>query len=254
MRIAACIKRVPITGGRILLTEDARAINTQHLGFTMSPHEECGVEEAVRLIEANNGDSLVLTLGPPEAIDQLRDAMALGIDRAIHLQTDGQEWDGEGTASALLEAIRADEGANGPFDIIFFGNESADSGGFQVGIRVAHGLARPCVTGLKKVTLEGSNVRCEQEVDGGRDVYVVPLPAVLTVKEGLNLPRYPSVPGKMRARGKPVAVSNPSRPAPRLELVRLAVPAGQGRRAESLGSGVAAAPAVVEVLRKAGVL
>jgi electron transfer flavoprotein beta subunit len=254
MRIAVCIKRVPITGGRILLTEDARAINTQHLGFTMSPHEECGVEEAVRLIEANNGDSLVLTLGPPEAIDQLRDAMALGIDRAIHLQTDGQEWDGEGTASALLEAIRADEGANGPFDIIFFGNESADSGGFQVGIRVAHGLARPCVTGLKKVTLEGSNVRCEQEVDGGRDVYVVPLPAVLTVKEGLNLPRYPSVPGKMRARSKPVAVSNPSRPAPRLELVRLAVPAGQGRRAESLGSGVAAAPAVVEVLRKAGVL
>jgi electron transfer flavoprotein beta subunit len=254
MRIAACIKRVPITGGRILLTEDARAINTQHLGFTMSPHEECGVEEAVRLIEANKGDSVVLTLGPPEAVDQLRDAMALGIDRAIHLQTDGQEWDGESTATILLEAIRADEAANGPFDIIFFGNESADSGGFQVGIRVAYGLARPCVTGLKKVTIEGSNVRCEQEVDGGRDVYVVPLPAVLTVKEGLNLPRYPSVPGKMRARSKPVAVSDPSKPAPRLELVKLAVPAGQGRRAESLGSGVTAAPAVVEVLRKAGVL
>ena len=254
MRIAAGIKRVPITGGRILLTEDARAINTQHLGFTMSPHEECGVEEAVRLIEANKGDSVVLTLGPPEAVDQLRDAMALGIDRAIHLQTDGQEWDGESTASVLLEAIRADEGANGPFDIIFFGNESADSGGFQVGIRVAYALGRPCVTGLKKVTLQGSSVRCEQEVEGGRDVYVVPLPAVLTVKEGLNLPRYPSVPGKMRARSKPVAVSDPSRQAPRLELVKLAIPAGQGRRAESLGSGVTAAPAVVEVLRKAGVL
>jgi len=254
VRIAACIKRVPITGGRILLTEDVRAINTQHLGFTMSPHEECGVEEAVRLIEANRGDSVVLTLGPPEAVDQLRDAMALGIDRAIHLQTDGQEWDGESTASVLLEAIRADEGANGPFDIIFFGNESADSGGFQVGIRVAYALGRPCVTGLKKVTLQGSSVRCEQEVEGGRDVYVVPLPAVLTVKEGLNLPRYPSVPGKMRARSKPVAVSDPSRQAPRLELVKLAIPAGQGRRAESLGSGVTAAPAVVEVLRKAGVL
>jgi len=254
VRIAACIKRVPITGGRILLTEDARAINTQHLGFTMSPHEECGVEEAVRLIEANKGDSVVLTLGPPEAVDQLRDAMALGIDRAIHLQTDGQEWDGESTASVLLEAIRADEAANGPFDIIFFGNESADSGGFQVGIRVAYALGRPCVTGLKKVTLQGSSVRCEQEVEGGRDVYVVPLPAVLTVKEGLNLPRYPSVPGKMRARSKPVAVSDPSRQAPRLELVKLAIPAGQGRRAESLGSGVTAAPAVVEVLRKAGVL
>jgi electron transfer flavoprotein beta subunit len=254
MRIAVCIKRVPITGGRIVLTEDARAINTQHLGFTMSPHEECGVEEAARLIEAHKGDSVVLTLGPPEAVEQLRDAMALGVDRAIHLQTDGQEWDAEATAAALTEAIRADESAHGAFDVIFFGNESADSGGFQVGIRVAYALGRPCVTGLKKVTFEGVAVRCEQEVEGGRDVYVVPLPAVLTVKEGLNLPRYPSVPGRMRARTKPVAVSAPARPAPRLELVRLAVPAGQGRRAESLGSGAAAAPAVVEMLHKAGVL
>lgn len=254
MRIAVCVKRVPITGGRIVLTEDERAINTQHLGFTYSPHEECGVEEAVRLIEANKGESVVLTLGPPEAVEQLRDAMALGIDRGIHLQNDAAEWDAEATAGALQQAIREDEAAHGRFDIVFFGNESADSAGFQVGIRVAHALGRPCVTGLKKVTIEGSNVRCEQEVEGGRDVYVVPLPAVLTVKEGLNLPRYPSVPGRMRARTKPVAVLTPQRPAPRLELVKLAVPAGQGRRAESLGNGSAAAPAVVEVLVKAGVL
>jgi len=254
MRVAVCVKRVPITGGRIVLAEDARSINTQHLGFTISPHEECGVEEAVRLIEANKGDSVVLTLGPAEAVEQLRDAMALGIDRAIHVQTDGSEWDGEATAAALLDAIRADEAANGPFDIVFFGNESADSAGFQVGIRIAYALDRPCVTGLKKVTIEGTSVRCEQEVEGGRDVYVVPLPAVLTVKEGLNLPRYPSVPGKMRARTKPVAVSAPARPQPRLELVKLAVPAGQGRRAESLGSGATAAPAIVAMLQKAGVI
>ncbi len=254
MRVLVAIKRVPITGGRIVLTEDARSIDTRHLGFTMSPHEECGVEEAVRLIEANKGDSVVITLGPPEAVEQLRDAMALGIDRATHLQTDGQEWDGEATAAALTEAIKAEEAASGRFDLIFFGNESADSGGFQVGARVALALGRPLVTGLKRVAVEGATVRCEQEVEGGRDVYVVPLPAVLTVKEGLNLPRYPSVPGRMRAKSKPVALSSPVRPDPRLELVRLVVPAGQGRRAEVLGTGPAAAPAVVEVLRKAGVL
>ena len=254
MRVLATIKRVPVTGGRIVLTDDSRAIDTRHLGFTMSPHEECGVEEAVRLIEANGGDSVVATLGPPEAVEQLRDAMALGIDRAIHLQTDGQEWDGEATAAALTEVIKADEAASGTFDIIFFGNESADSGGFQVGARVAYALGRPCVTGLKRVTLDGASVRCEQEVEGGSDVYVVPVPAVLTVKEGLNLPRYPSVPGRMRAGRKPVAATTPARPEPRLQLVQLVVPAGQGRRAESLGMGAAAAPAVVEMLRKAGVL
>ncbi|HVS49866.1 MAG TPA: hypothetical protein VHJ99_13325 [Candidatus Dormibacteraeota bacterium] len=245
---------MPITGGRIVLTDDARAIDTRHLGFTMSPHEECGVEEAVRIIETNGGDSVVLTLGPSEAVEQLRDAMALGIDRAIHLLTDDQEWDGEATAAALTEAIQSDEATSGRFDLIFFGNESADSAGFQVGARVARALGRYCATGLKGVSVEGSSVRCEQEVEGGRDVYVLPLPAVLTVKEGLNLPRYPSVPGRMRARSKPVAVSTPLRPEPQLELVRLMVPAGQGRQAEVLGSGAAAAPAVVEVLRKAGVL
>ena len=165
-----------MTGGKIVLTDDAQAIETKHLGFTISPHEECGVEEAVRLIEAHGGESVVLTLGPPEAEEQLRDAMALGADRAIHLVTDGGEWDPQATAGAIIEAIRADEAANGPFDLVFFGNESADSGGFQVGIRVAYALGRPVATGLKGVAVEGGTVRCEQEVAGGRDVYVAAAP------------------------------------------------------------------------------
>ena len=253
MKILICVKRVPITGGRIVLTADAQVIDTKHLGFTYSPHEECGVEEAVRIIEAGGGESVVLTLGPPEAVEQLRDAMSLGIDRGIHLQTDGREWDGEATAAAIVDAVRTDEAASGPFDLIFFGNESADSGGFQVGLRVAYALGRPAVTGLKGVKVEGSSVRCEQDVGGGRDVYVLPLPAVVTVKEGLNLPRYPSVPGRMRAARKPVVASTRPRPEARLEMVRLAVPGGSGRKTELLGAGVAAAPAVVEMLRKIGV-
>jgi electron transfer flavoprotein beta subunit len=253
LRLLVCVKRVPMTGGRIVLSDDRLAIDTRHLGFTISPHEECGVEEAVRLVEADGGESVVLTLGPPEAVEQLRDAMALGIDRAIHLQTGGEEWDPEATAGAILDAIKAEEVASGPFDLIFFGNESADSGGFQVGLRVAYALGRPAATGLKKVALDGAAVRCEQEVDGGRDVYVLPLPAVVTVKEGLNLPRYPSVPGRMRAGRKPVATTSPARLPSRLEMTTLVVPAGQGRRAEVLGSGPAAAPAVVEMLKKIGV-
>ena len=78
MRVLCCVKRVPMTGGTIVLTEDAQAIETRHLGFTISPHEECGVEEAVRLVEASGGESVVLTLGPAEAEEQLRDAMAIG--------------------------------------------------------------------------------------------------------------------------------------------------------------------------------
>jgi electron transfer flavoprotein beta subunit len=242
-----------MTGGKIVLTEDAQAIETKHLGFTISPHEECGVEEAVRLIEAHGGETVVLTLGPSEAEEQLRDAMALGADRAIHLISDGDEWDPQATAAAIVEAILADEAAGGAFDLVFFGNESADSGGFQVGIRVAYALGRPVATGLKNVLVEGVTVRCEQEVAGGRDVYVVPLPAVVTVLEGLNLPRYPSVPAKLRAQRKPVDASSPTRPDPKLEKLRLVVPESQGKEAEILGRGPDAAPAVVEVLRQIGV-
>jgi electron transfer flavoprotein beta subunit len=242
-----------MTGGRIVLTNDAQAIETRHLGFTISPHEECGVEEAVRLVEAAGGESVVLTLGPAEAEEQLRDAMALGADRAIHLQTAGEEWDPQATAAAIAEALRTDESAQGTFDLVVFGNESADSGGFQVGIRVAHALGRPVATGLKGVTVDGATVRCEQEVSGGRDVYVLPLPAVVTVLEGLNLPRYPSVPAKLRAQRKPLAASTPSRPASKLELLRLVVPESLGKEAEILGRGPEAAPAVVEVLQKIGV-
>jgi electron transfer flavoprotein beta subunit len=237
----------------MVLTADEQALETRHLGFTISPHEECAVEEAIRLVEAHGGESVVLTLGPPEALEQLRDAMAMGISRAIHLQTDGEEFDPEATAAAIGEAIRADEAASGAFDLIFFGNESADSGGYQVGLRIARALGRPCATGLKGVAVDGGAVRCEQEAAGGRDVYALPLPAVVTVLEGLNLPRYPSVPGRMRAKSKPVAASSPVRAAARLERARLVVPEGKAKQAEVIGTGADAAGAVVDLLEQIGV-
>jgi len=251
VRALVCVKRVPLTGGKITLTEDAQAIETRHLGFTISPHEECGVEEAVRLVEAHGGEVVVLTLGPVEAEEQLRDCMAIGAHRAIHLVTDGEEWDPQATAAAIVAAIRA-EGVG--FDLIVLGNESADAGNYQVGIRVAAALGRPVVTGLKGLAVVGGRVRCERESGGGRDVYEVPLPAVVGVLEGLNLPRYPSVPGRMRAKTKPVASSTPARLAATLETLRLVVPEGQGKQAEVLGHGPSAAPRVVEVLQQIGVL
>ncbi len=254
MRVLVCIKRVPAVAGRITLSADARAIDMRHLGFAIGPHEECAVEQAVRLVEADGGEAVVLTLGPVDAVEQLRDAMALGVARAIHLVTDGEEWDSESTAGAIVDAIRADEGSAGPFDLVLVGNEAADSGGYQVGVRIARALGRPIVAGIKGMAVAGGVARCEQEADGGRDVYELPLPAVVAVLEGLNVPRFPSVPGRLRAKSKPVATSSPARPVQRLELLRLVVPAGSARQAVVLGRGPEAAPAVVEMLGSLGVL
>ena len=255
METLVCVKRVPATGGRIVLTADGQEIDTKFLGFTVSPHEECAAEEAVRIVEAHGGSSTVLTLGPPEAEEQLRDAMAIGIDRAILLETDGSDWDPVATATAITDAIRAQEAANGPFDLILFGNESADSGGFQVGIRVAHALGRPVVTGVKAIARGDGRLTARREAAGGGwESFDIPLPAVITVKEGLNLPRYPSVPGRLRARKKEVERSTPAAVAGGLEKIVLQLPPTTATQAEVIGRGPDAAPAVVDLLQRLGLL
>jgi len=254
MRVLVCIKRVPAVAGRITLTPDERAIDMKYLGFAIGPHEECAVEGAVRLIEEHGGESVVLTLGPAEGLEQLRDALALGVNRAIHLVSGPEEWDAGSTAAAIVDAIRADEAANGPFDLVLLGNEAADSGGYQVGVRIGRALGRPMVAGIKGLSAAGGVASAEQEVAGGRDVYDLPMPAVVAVLEGLNLPRFPSVPGRLRAKSKPVAVSSPTRGEQGLDLIRLVVPQGVSKQAVVLGSGPDAAPAVVEMLASLGVL
>jgi len=254
MKVLVAIKRVPEVAGRITLTEDARAIDIKYLGFAIGPHEECAVEGAVQLVEAEGGESVVLTLGVAESVEQIRNAMAIGINRGIHLVTDGEEWDPESTSAAIVDAIRADEAESGPFDLLLFGNEAGDTGDYQVAVRVGQALGRPVVTGIKGMSVSGGVARLEQEAAGGRDVYEVRMPAVVGVLEGLNLPRYPSVPGRIRAKSKPVAASNPARPAQRLEMVRLVVPQGEAKQATVLGTGPDAAAAVVDMLVSAGVL
>ena len=237
-----------------MLTADEQEIDTRFLGFTVSPHEECAAEEAVRLVEAHGGSSAVLTLGPPEAEEQLRDAMAIGIDRAIHLRTGGEEWDGRATAAAIVDVVRAQEAAGDRFDLILFGNESADAGGYQVGIRAATALGRPVVTAVKQLEAVGDRVVARREAGGGWEVFDVPLPAVLAVKEGINLPRYPSMPGRLKAKKKPVEVVEPTARENDLRKARLRLPQGQDKRVEILGEGVDAVPAAADVLRRIGVV
>ncbi len=255
MNVLVCVKRVPATAGKITLTADEQAIDTRYLGFTVSPHEECAVEEAVRIVEAQGGSSTVLTLGPEEATDQLREAMAVGIERAILLQTDGGEWSAVDTATAIADAVRAREAIEGPFDLILLGNEAADSGEYQVGIRVAVALDRPVVTGIKGLEVRDDAIVARREAAGGGwEVYELPRPAVVGVREGINLPRYPSVPGRLRARKKEVERIVPSRPSGAPTMIRLRVPVEQDSAVEILGEGPAAAPRVVEVLRRLGLI
>jgi electron transfer flavoprotein beta subunit len=251
MDVLVCIKRVPMSGGKFILTDDGLNIETKRLGFTISPHEECAVEEAVRIVEEHGGSVTVLTLGVPEATDQIREQMAIGADRGVLLETDGEEWDAQATATAIVDAVKSDETS---FDLVMFGNESADASGYQVGIRVAHALGLPAVTGIKAMSVAEGQLRCERPAGAGKETYSLPLPAVVTVKEGLNLPRYPSVPGRIRAKKKPIESSSPTRAESRLNKTKLVVPPTQGKQVEILGKGADAAPRVVEMFKQIGVI
>ena len=254
MNVLVCIKRVPATGGRIMLTPDEQEIDTRFLGFTVSPHEECAVEEALRLVGNDGGSTTVLSLGSAASAEQLQDALALGIDRAVLLETDGREWDPAATARAIVEAVRAESAAGVEYDLLLFGNEAADTGDYQVGIRVAYALGLPCVTGVKGLEIRDRTAVARRESAGVVEIFEVSLPTVVTVKEGINLPRYPSIPGRIRAKRQPIERTEPGWPGNGLSKVRLELPAEKEKRAEMLGRGAEAAPRVAEVLAELGLL
>jgi electron transfer flavoprotein beta subunit len=246
VNILICIKRVPATAGKIELTADAQEIDTRYLGFTISPHEECALEEAVQLIEKRGGSATVLTLGPTAAEEQLRDAIAMGATRAVLLETDGRDWDPGATAQAIVDVVRA---GGVQFDLLLFGNEAADSGDYQVGIRVAHALDLPCVAGIKALEIKDGKAIAKREAAKGWEVFEVALPAVFTVKEGINLPRYVPLLGRMKAKKKPIERMQPASSGNALEKVRLTLPPAQVSQVEILGKGPEAAPKAVELLR-----
>jgi electron transfer flavoprotein beta subunit len=271
MEILVCVKRVPMVGGKIVLTSGGD-VDTRMSGFTISPHEECAVEEAVRLTERLGGTTSVLTLGPPAAADQLREALALGAKRAVLLATDGREWGPVATARAIVAEVRRRAGDGPGYDLVLCGNEAADTGDYQVGVRVAHALGWPCVTAIKSLDISmagtagagqpgtgaggvtGLTARAGREYRGIQESFEFALPAVVAVKEGINLPRYPSLPGRLRAKRAEIEQHEPEWSADGLRRAALRVPGTQRKQATVLGTGADAVPALVRVLQEWGVL
>ena len=254
MRILVCVKRVPAPGAKIVLTPDGQDIDASLLGFAISPHEECAVEEAVQIVEREGGSVTVMTLGPPEAAEQLRAAVAVGATSVVLLPTDIPDWDPVSTSAALVSAISRLEDEEARFDLILFGNESADSGGYQVGIRVARSLGRPMVTGIKGIDTEGDSVAARRETPSGWEVYRLPLPAIVGIKEGINLPRYPTLKGRMAARRAPVATMEPAASTSGQSKVMLMTPPDAGSAVEVLGEGPEAAQAIVDIMEGLGLV
>ena len=211
MNILVCVKRVPETGGRI----DADRLT----GRRSTPASWASRSARTRNAQSRRrsgssrrraASSTVLTLGPDPAADQLRDAMAIGVDRAILLETDGRDWDPSATAAAIVDAIEAEGGGDGlrPAPVRQRGGRQRRLPGRDPGRRGPRAaIHRAGSSHSRSATGWPSAAR---GAGGGWEVFELPLPAVVAVREGINLPRYPSVPGRLRAKKKEIVRIDPA--------------------------------------------
>ena len=253
--VLVCIKRVPDFSGEVLLSEDAQSADARFVGFTLSNHESCAVELAVQIASSTGGSATVLSVGDADTVEQLRSALGVGCAAAVLVEADPVAMGPADIAREIAAVVRDhDEGAGGSaYDLVLLGNDAADSGDFQVGIRLAHELSRPVVTGMQTVTVADGTARLQGDGPDGRETYEVPLPAVVTVMEGGVEPRYPTITGRMKAKKVEIEARPVSQEPAGSGRVRLSLPPPAPSTVEVLGEGPESAGAVVDLLQKLGV-
>ena len=248
--VLVCVKRVPDTGGDVTLTADGQSVDARGLGFTINAHESCAVELAVRIVAEDGGSVTVLTLGTQDAVEQLRSALGVGATSAVLIEADDPAAFGPADVAREIAAVVED----GSYDLVLLGNDAADTGDFQVGIRLAYLLNRPVVNGARTLEVTGGTATAKVAGPDGVETYALPLPAVVTVLEGGVEPRYPSITGRMKAKKAKIETVAPRAEPRGSGRVRLTLPPAQPSTVEVLGEGPDAAHAVVDLLQRLGVM
>ena len=239
-----CIKQVADTETRVKVAADGKTLDPAGVTWIMNPYDEFALEQALRIKESQGaGEVIVISLGGAGVQTTLRTALAMGADRAIHLKSDGPPPDPLAVAKALASAIR---GLNA--DLVWLGKQAVDDDQAQVGPMLGELLDRPAVTVVGAFELSGTTATVEREIEGGREIVEVALPAVLTTDKGLNEPRYASLKGIMAAKKKTIEERPAELGEPNLEWVSLALPAARGA-GRIVGQGVDAIPELLRALR-----
>ncbi|NTW52505.1 MAG: electron transfer flavoprotein subunit beta/FixA family protein [Chlorobiaceae bacterium] len=208
MNILVCIKQVPDPGGRFMPNAAATWFDDAGLVFRMNDCDEYAVEEALRLKELLGGtpEVTVLSVGPMRVVETIRKALAMGCDRGVHIDDpEASERDPWQIASMI-----AGHAMNRTYDLIFTGMQSEDRGSAQVGVLVAEKLGVSCVSGIMAFEWSDHSVTVERELEGGiRGIARLKSPALLTCQQGLNIPRYPTLPNIMKSKKKEISVLRP---------------------------------------------
>jgi len=251
MNIYACIKQVPDTEASILI-KDGKSINEAAIKWIVSPHDEYAIEEALKLKEKILGSTLTaVCLGPERVQNALRTALAMGADRAVHVES-SVALDSQNTARALAQVIRADK----EFGVIFMGKQAIDDDAYQLHILLAEELAIPVATNVMAFSFDGGKVRVEREIDeGAREVIEMAVPCVVAAAKGLNTPRYASMMGIMKAKKieikkTPLAETGVDEAQNKVRLLKLSAPAEKPQGRVISGEAADAVCELVRLLRE----
>ena len=247
MKIAVCIKQVPTREWQPRLDDAKTWIREGDAAFEMNEPDAYALEEALRLKEQHGGEVVVCSAGPARVAQVIREALARGADRAIHVEDDGlASADAFVTAGALASAMHEER-----FDLVLTGLQSDDQGFAQVGVVLAEKLGVPHSTIIMEVKIDGATLRVKRELEGGWFQWIaMPLPAVLTIQSGINQLRYATLKGIMAAKKKEIRkAAAPAGIASKQRIVSLYVPE-KGKKTQIIGGSPAeAAKALVQKLR-----
>ena len=244
MKIAVCIKRVPDMDVRFRIGADNASVDEAGLKYDLNDFDAWGVEAALKLRDANAGSEVtVISLGPDVVQETIRKALSMGADKGIQLKADKVPFDGLSIAKALSEELKT-----GTYDLIFFGKMSPDDANGVVGPMAAELLDLPCVTAISSLEISGGKGKAKRELEGAQEIVEFPLPAVLTVDEGLNQARLPSLKGIMAAKKKPLEVKPAQLPPSQLTVRKMELPA-ERKAGRVVGEGSAAVPELVRLLQ-----
>lgn len=244
MKIAVCVKRVPDMDVRFKVAADSTSLDEAGLKFDLNDFDAWAVEAALQLRDKNAGSEVTaVSLGPDSVQETIRKALSMGVDRGVHLKADKVPFDGFAIAKALSEELKA-----GGYDLILFGKLSPDSSNGVVGPMTAELLGLPCVTAISALAIEGGKGTAKRELEGAQEIVEFSLPAVLTVDEGLNTARYPSLKGIMAAKKKPLEIKPAALPSPQITVRKLELPA-ERKAGRIVGEGAAAVPELIKLLQ-----
>lgn len=246
MKIAVCIKRVPDMEQRFRIAGNGTAVDEAGLKYAMSDFDEWAVEAALQLNEKHGGGEIVvISLGPDAVQETIRKALAMGADRGVQLKVDQLPFDGAAVAAALAAELK-----DGGYDLILFGKLAVDSSSGVTGPMVAELLGLPCVTAVSRLDIENGRGRAERAVEGAVEVMEFPLPAVITVDQGLVAQaRYPALKGIMAAKKKPLEVRPAQLGEGGIQVTRMELPPERAP-GRIIGEGAAAVPELVRLLQE----